>query len=93
MNPVLASLVSLFAPFPLLCPLYSHTHPFSAESIPDVDDGKKFLCPGHSLRTLLLGDELLLEHMFDGVAKGRSSCLIHDISISLWQPAGVWMIR
>lgn len=62
------------------------------EKIPDVSDGEKYLCSGHSLRILLLGDRLLLEHIFDGVAKDRSSCLIHGVSISLWQSADVWMI-
>lgn len=55
------------------------------EKIPDVNVREKSLCSGRFLRTLLPREKLLLEHIFDGVAKGKSSCLIPSISISLWQ--------
>ena len=53
---------------------------------------KKSLCSGHILRTLLPREKLLLEHVFDGVAKGRSSCLIQSFNMYLWQSVCVWLI-
>ena len=57
----------------------------SVAKIPDIGLRQKSLCSGRILRTLLPREKLLLEHIFDGVAKGRSSCLIRSFNMYLWQ--------
>lgn len=63
------------------------------EKIPDVNDGEKSLCSGPSLRTLLPSEKLLLEHVFDGVAKGGSGCLTLGFNRCPWRSGCIWMRR
>lgn len=62
----IAFLIFFFTLFSLFYPFYIFAHLFSVEKIPDINDGEKSLHYGHSLRTLLPREKLLLEHVFDG---------------------------